>query len=170
LHELPAQRELLCPIPTSQEAKIANTLEPVGKYVKQEPTDEFVSTKRHRLLAVVIAIILPAKLNLAVIDIEEAIVGDGDAVRVPCDILEDFFGSGEGWLGVNHPILFSDGSDVTQEGIACPKWFQGGKELQVARIVGLLEIIEKQSTKQTRQNGDGQEEIRAAGNPSLAIR
>src|SRR6202007_765926 len=61
LHELPAQRELLCPIPIAQKAKIANTLEPVGKYVKQEPTDEFVSTKRHRLVAAVIAIILPAK-------------------------------------------------------------------------------------------------------------
>jgi hypothetical protein len=44
--------------------------------VKPEPTDEFVSAKRHRLVAVAIAIILPAKLNLAVIDIEQAIVGD----------------------------------------------------------------------------------------------
>jgi hypothetical protein len=155
LHELPAQNELLCPIAIGEEAEIANTLEPVGKYVKQEPTDEFVSAKRHRLDVVAIAIILPAKLNLAVIDIEQAIVGDGDAMRVSCDILEDFFRPGKGSLGVDHPILFPGGSDVTQEGVAYPKWFQGGKELQVAGIEGLPEIIEKQSTKQTRQEPFG---------------
>jgi hypothetical protein len=110
LHELPTQSELLCPIAIGEEAEIANTLEPVGKHVKEEPTDEFVSTKRHRLVSVAIAIILPAKLNLAVIDIEQAIVGNGDAVRVPNDILEDFFWSGERSLGVNHPVLFRTGA------------------------------------------------------------
>ena len=143
MHELPAQSELLCPITIGEEAEIANTLEPVGKNVKQEPADEFVCIKRHRLVAVVIAIILPAKLNLAVIDIKQAIIGDGDAVRVACDIFEDYFRSSEGPLGVNHPVLFPDGGDVTQEGIAHPKWFQGRKELQVSGIEGVPEIIEE---------------------------
>jgi hypothetical protein len=170
LHELPAQSELLCPIAIGEEAEISNTLESVGKDVKQEPTDEFVSAKRHRLVAVAIAIILPAKLNLAVIDIEQAIVGDGDAMRVSCHILEDFFRSSEGWLGVNDPILFPAGSDVAQEGISHPKWFEGGRELQLTGIESLREIIEKQSTKQTRQDGDRQEEIGPTGDPSRAIR
>ena len=38
MHELPAQRELLCPIAIGEEAEIADTLEAVGTYVKQEPT------------------------------------------------------------------------------------------------------------------------------------
>jgi hypothetical protein len=170
LQELPAQSELLCPIAIGEEAEIANSLEPVGENVKQEPTDEFVGTERHRLVTVAIAIILPAKRNPAVIDIEQAIVGDGDAVRVPCDILEDFFRSSEGWLGVNHPVLFSAGSDVAQEGVAHSKWFQGRKELQVAGIKGLCEIIDKQSTKQPREHRNGQEEIRPARDPSRPIR
>ena len=169
LHELPAQSELLCAVAIGQETEIANTLESVGKNVKQEPTDEFVSTERHRLVAVVIAIILPAKLNLTVIDIEQAIVGDGDAVRVSCDVLEDLFRSGKGALRVNHPILLLGRRDVTQEGVAHPKGFQGGKELQISGVEGLAEIIEKQSTKQTRQHENGQKERAPAGNPSRAI-
>jgi hypothetical protein len=35
-----------------------------------------------------------------------------------------------------------------------PKWFEGGRELQLTGIKSLREIIEKQSTKQTRQDGD----------------
>jgi hypothetical protein len=79
-------------------AEIANALESVGKHVKEEATDEFVSTERHRLVLIAIAIILPAKRNPAVIDIKQAVVGDGDAVRVACDILEDFFRPSEGGL------------------------------------------------------------------------
>jgi len=158
------------PIAISEEAEIANTLESVGKNVKQESTDEFIGAERHRLVAVVIAIILPAKLNLAVIDMKQAIIGDGDAVRVPCDILEDVVRSSEGPLGVNHPVLFPDRSDVTQEGVADAKWLQGGEELQVSGIKGLLEIIDKQSTKQPGEHRNGQEEIRPARDPSRPIR
>ena len=134
-------------------------MEPVGKDVKQEPADEFVSVKRHELLAVAIAIILPAKLDLAVIDIEQTIVRNRDAMRVSRNILENLFRSGEGLFRVHHPILFLGKSDVTQEGVAYAKWFQAGKELQIAGIEGLPQIIEEQSPKETRQNGNGQEEI-----------
>ena len=88
-------------------------------------------------------------------------------MRVSCDILEDLFWSGEGSLGVNHPILFPAGRDVAQEGISHPKWFEGGKELQVTGIESLPEIIEKQSTKQTRQDGNGQEVSAVARNRML---
>ena len=91
-------------------------------------------------------------------------------MRVSRNILEDLFRSGEGLFGVHHPILFLGKSDVTQEGVAYAKWFQAGKELQIAGIEGLPEIIEEQATKQTRQDGNGQEEIGPAGNPSRAIR
>ena len=91
-------------------------------------------------------------------------------MRVSCDILEDFFRSGEGLLGVNDPILFPTRRDVAHEGISHPKWFEGGKELQLTGIESLREIIEKQATKQTRQDGDRQEEIGPTGDPSRAIR
>ena len=99
MHKLSAQSELLCPVAIGEESEITNALKPIGKYVKQEPTDEFVGAERHRLVAAAIAIILPAKLNLAVIDIEQTVVGDGDAVRVSRDILKDLFRSGEGLFG-----------------------------------------------------------------------
>ena len=129
MHEQAAQSKLLCPIAIGEEAVIADALEPIRQNVKQEPADEFVGAKSHDLLAVVIAIVLPAKLNLPVIDIEQAIVGDGDTVRISRDILEDFIRSGEGWLCVDHPIFSPGGSNVTQENFADPKRFEGGREL-----------------------------------------
>jgi len=40
LQKLPAQCELLCPVPIGEEAVVANTLKSFGENVEQEPTDE----------------------------------------------------------------------------------------------------------------------------------
>jgi hypothetical protein len=89
---------------------------------------------------------------------------------VPCDVLEDLLRSGERWLGVDLPIYFSGGSDVAQEGVSRAKWLQGGKELQLSGIEGLLQIIEEQSTEQKPQHRNGKDVIRPAGNPPRAVR
>jgi hypothetical protein len=66
---------------------------------------------------------------------------------VPCDVLEDLLRPGERWLGVDLPRYSSGGRDVAQEGVSRPQWFQGGKELQLSGIEGLLQIIEERSTE-----------------------
>ena len=47
----------------------------------------------------------PAKGNLSVHQCEQAMVGDGDAVGIAAKILQDVFGSAEGWFGVDDPIF-----------------------------------------------------------------
>jgi hypothetical protein len=89
---------------------------------------------------------------------------------VSCDVLEDLLRSAERWLGVDLPIYFSGGSDVAQEGVSRAKWLQGGKELQLSGIEGLLQIIEEQSTEQKPQHRNRKGVIRPAGNPPRAVR
>ncbi|ESY10731.1 hypothetical protein X751_30775 [Mesorhizobium sp. LNJC395A00] len=48
-------------------------------------------------------IILPAETHRAILDIDEPVVGDGDAVRVAADVIEDLFGAGKWRLGVDDP-------------------------------------------------------------------
>jgi hypothetical protein len=67
LQKLPAQCELLCPVPIGEEAVVANTLKSFGENVEQEPTDELLGDECHGLVTAVVAIILPAKLNLPVV-------------------------------------------------------------------------------------------------------
>ena len=63
-----------------------------------------------------------------------------------------------------------EASDVAQEGVSRAKWLQGGKELQLSGIEGLLQIIEEQSTEQKPQHRNGKDVIRPAGNPPRAVR
>ena len=45
------------------------------------------------------AVVAPAEADLTVLDGEEAVVGDGDAVGVLAEVVEDLVGAGEGGLG-----------------------------------------------------------------------
>ena len=170
MQKLPAQCELLCPVSIGEEAVVANTLKSFGQNVEQEPTDELLGGECHGLVTAVVAIVLPAKLNLPVVEPEQAIVRDSNPVGVPCDVLEDLLRSAERWLGVDLPVYFPGGSDVAQEGVSRAKWLQGGKELQLSGIEGLLQIIEEQSTEQKPQHRNRKDVIRPAGNPPRAVR
>ena len=82
---------------------ISDPLEAAGQDMDEEAADELVSTQCHRFLFGVATIILPLEANLAVLDIEDAIVGDVDTVCVAADVLQDLLWSGERALGIDHP-------------------------------------------------------------------
>src|ERR1700752_2103062 len=104
---------------------VANAVQALRKDVKQKATDELVAREGHGLLPAAIAIILPAELNLPIIDIEQSVVGDGDAVSVACDIPENVFGSGKGRFGVDDPFSAAGGGKVAQEGSSGLEWREG---------------------------------------------
>ena len=62
---------------------------PFGQDVGEKASHELVGVQRHRLGLVLSAIILPAKGDAAVSAIEQAAVGDGDAMGVATEIVED---------------------------------------------------------------------------------
>src|SRR5258708_3714604 len=65
--KLPPQCELLCPVSIGEEAVVANTLKSFRQNMEQEPTDELLGDECHGLVTAVVAIVLPAKLNLPVV-------------------------------------------------------------------------------------------------------
>ena len=59
----------------------------------------------HHFLPIMVSRVTPAKGNLAVRQSDEAVVGDGDAVGIAAEILQDVLGPAEGWFGVDDPIF-----------------------------------------------------------------
>ena len=72
--------------------------------MEEKAADELVGAQRHRLLLGAMAIILPAEAHLAIVDAEQAMIGDGDSMRVAADVVEDLLRSGEGRFGEDDPI------------------------------------------------------------------
>jgi hypothetical protein len=161
--------EFLFPIAVPQEAVITNALETAGQDVKQETPDEFIGGQGHRFDLASSPVILPLEADLIAFYIEQAIVGDGHAMGIAADIVENLLRPGERALGIDHPLGSFRPGQMPDKREAFTKWLQCAEKLQSAGIERVLQGFEKQASEQTGQNPDWQEEVRSAGNPSLTV-
>ena len=70
---------------------------------------EFLATERLRTLGAVVGIVLPLKGHSRRIDGEDAMVGYRDPMGVPGKVLQNMTGAAKRWLGIDNPILLSEG-------------------------------------------------------------
>ena len=76
-----------------------------GQDMKQKPSDELVSFQRHGFLTVLVCIIPPQEGNMAVTDVEDAVVADGDPVGISAQVLKDPLNAIERGLAIDDPLL-----------------------------------------------------------------
>ena len=114
-------------------------------------------------------VVAPAEADLTVLDGEEAVVGDGDAVGVLAEVVEDLVGPGEGALGVDDPLGLAEGLEVASEGVGVIERGEGVAELEPAGAEGLLEQFEEEAAEQAGEDANGEEEAGAAGDPAVTV-
>jgi len=81
-----------------------DTVEAVRQAVKQEAADELERVQRHQLRLVVMAIVLPAKADAAISNINDTGIGNGDTMRVAAKIGQHLLRSSKWRLGVDDPL------------------------------------------------------------------
>ena len=79
--QIAAERQLGGAMAVGEEADVADPVEAVGHGVLQEAADELVGWERHDLGVAVLPIVLPGEADLAVVEPDQASVGDGDTAR-----------------------------------------------------------------------------------------
>ena len=72
-----------------QKAKVTDAHEAVGEHVEQEAADEFVGIKDDGLFSISIFSISVAQGDLAVVDSENAVIGESDTVGVAAEVIEN---------------------------------------------------------------------------------
>src|SRR5205807_4243365 len=96
----------------AQKAVVADALETIGQYMQEEAANELLGVKRHRLLLAFVTIILVTEADLLVVNVQQAIVGNGHAVRIAAYIVQHLLGSGERAFGVDYPLRLASGSQI----------------------------------------------------------
>jgi len=81
----------------------------------QESAKELLAGESHRALLVVIRIVLPTESNLGIGDGENPMVGNGDAMRVTSEVLQDVLWPAKRWFGIDDPILLKQRSQKSIE-------------------------------------------------------
>jgi len=99
-----------------EKSDVSDPVEAVGDGVLKEAADEFVGREPHDLGFAVLAIVLPGEADLAVVEPDQAAVGDGDAVRVAGEIPEHLLGPAKRRLGVDDPVDLGQSFQPSGEG------------------------------------------------------
>ncbi len=130
MKELPAARERLGATAIGEQAEVADALEAGGHDVEQEAAQEFLGRQCHDLRAMVIGVVAPTEVDDAVVQGQDSLVADRDAMGVAAEVGEHLCGAAEGWLGVDHPGRAVQGA---QQGARC------GGLLDVRLLLGRTE-------------------------------
>ena len=112
--ELSALGHVLVPRPIREQAVIPHAEEAAREHMQEDAPDELRRGQGHGLLTrcVGTAGVGVAEPDLPRVEGEEPLVGDGDPMRVPTDVIEHLVGPGEGWLGVDHPVGLPGGLEM----------------------------------------------------------
>jgi hypothetical protein len=138
--------------------------------MKQEAADEFLRLEPHHALGGFMAVVFPAERDVSISDIDQAIVRNGDAMRVTSQVVEHLLRATERFLRVHHPFGASRVSQMTGE---CAYILQGSEDIEELQSPGVkraLQPFEEQTPEQAREHAHRQEEARAASNPARLVR
>ncbi len=92
-------------------------------------------------------------------------VGDGHAMGVAAQILEHKLWAPEGWFQIDDPVFSVQGSEPGGKSLRLSEEFEVSVEGELAVAEGLLESVDKLSTKDLAQHLAGKEEPLGCRNP-----
>src|SRR4029453_19539069 len=149
---------------------MSNAMEAGRQHVEQETPHELAHVEAHDFALVITAlpIVLPAETDVGVVEIEQAAVGDCDAMRIAREIGQDLLGTGEGLFGIDDPFSLALRREVRSEPVRLLS-AEIGEELQLAGSVHCFKTLQEQASEQAGEHADRKKEAGLAGNPTLAI-
>jgi len=100
-----AARESISTPSVGEESEVADANQTLGQNVDQESAQEFIGGNGHDLLLAAMCIVLPSKRHSIILEGDESMAGDRNAMGIAREIMQNVFGTAEGWLGVDDPVL-----------------------------------------------------------------
>jgi hypothetical protein len=101
------------------------------------------------------SVVLPAKGDAIVVESDETMVGDGDAVSVASQVVENMFCPAERRLGVDDSLLTEELMDETVEAIGLSEAEDRAVELELVLIKDLFEPVSELTAEDAAEYVDG---------------
>src|SRR5271154_644773 len=115
------------------------------------------------------SVVLPAKGDAIVVESDETMVGDGDAVSEASQVVENIFCPAERRLGVDDPLLTEEFMDETVEAIGLSEAEDRAVELELVLIKDLFEPVSELTAEDAAEYVDGEEETGRGCDPAVAL-
>ena len=84
---------------------MSETHEAAGQHMQEEAADKFVRVERYSLDTIALTTITRGKADAPITHVEDPMVGNGDAMGIAADIVQDVCRTCQGRLGVDDPVF-----------------------------------------------------------------
>src|ERR1700693_2598239 len=114
--------------------------------MEEESPDKLVGGNTHHLVLLVAlqSIVFIPEGDLIVVDVEQALVGEGNAVSIAAQVFEYLLRAAERRLGVDYPFTFAKRREIVEEVLAIRQRLEISKELQLILIESGFQRFQKQ--------------------------
>lgn len=157
-----AQSYLIGFVPVPQEAIVPNFHETLWEHMHEETADELESGDGHDFPTVVVPVVAPFERDIAVVNAEDAMVRDSDAVSIPSEILNDAIGRFEWRFAIDHPFLVMASTQEVHEMLIVSQVGLTSEKHEVLRLQQMKEL----AAELARHDLDGDKELFARAFPS----
>jgi len=139
--------------------------------MQQEAAHELLDRERHGLVAAAAlgTVVLELERHPLRIDADQAAVGDGHAMGIARQIGQHRLWTGEGTLGVDHPLALAQRLQPLGEGLRIGELGVFAEAAELAGAMRGAEVLAEQPSEQPREHPHGQEEARPTGHPALTV-
>ena len=110
MQQFEADGQQLSATTVGEEAEVANTNKAPRQQMQQEAAQELICRQAHQLLPVAVSGVAPTEVDVVIVQCNESMVGDRDAMRVGAEITQNVLGTSERTLGVDDPVVREEGS------------------------------------------------------------
>lgn len=100
---------------------MADADQPFRENMDQESSQKLIRGNRHDLLLIAPNVVFPAKRDSIILECHQSVVGDGDAMCISRQIVQNMFRTSEGWLDVDHPVFAEEESQERVESAGLSK-------------------------------------------------
>jgi hypothetical protein len=133
LHQEPLAKRNQCgAVAVCQEPEVANPNESPWQHMQQEAPQKLVGAYGHGPLLIPVGVIFPPERDLAVLESNQSVVGDGNAMRVLSEVMQYMFGSTKGPFCIYDPVLPEELPQETAEGLGIGEASERAMETQTA--------------------------------------
>src|SRR5216683_3444771 len=116
--------------------------------MEQESTDEFGCLQCHHRGLIPVSIVLPAKGYRSVLKGNQAPVGDGHAVGVACQVLQDLLRSSKRRFSVDHPLASHNLVQPAEKISVLRKRLHLAMEAELRLMKGSLQEVDELGTEE----------------------
>ena len=137
--------------------------------MKQISAQELIGGNGHHFVLAAVGIVLPTEGDALVFESHQAMVGDGDAMGVAGQIVENMVGTAEGRLGIDDPVLLAELPEEVAEGLRQGELLKRSMKLQPVVLEQLTELVRELLAEDFAECLDGQEESGRGIDPSGTV-